>query len=149
MGIKSIEEQLEAVQRKYGALGVLKGSSVSAAAPNLTSTLIQFTANKLKPTPNTSVKVPPEKSAAIQAAMLTHILETYGKNGKDILFPRDEKLLPTYIEAYVEQLEVSDPKGDLHTILAIVREAGEKLGVESKPESVEKPGPVTKRIKRT
>lgn len=127
MSIKPIADQLQAIQLKYNAL---RGSSASFTATG--SAPMQFTTPK--PRPKISVETPSEKNDAIQSAMLEYILDTYGKNGKDILlFPRDEKLLTTYIEAYVEQLDVRDLKGDLHAILAMVREAGEIVARESNP----------------
>ncbi|HQZ88220.1 MAG TPA: hypothetical protein PLV31_04180 [Gammaproteobacteria bacterium] len=123
MSIKAIKEQLEAIQFKYDAL---KPSSTSFAGTG--SRPMQFTT----PKPKISVETLPEKNDAIQSAMLEYILNKYGKKGKNILSPKEENLLLFYIEGYLLNQNFIDPKGEFHTILQLVHEAGAECQIDSK-----------------
>jgi hypothetical protein len=141
-----LETKLKSVQLKYNTLM----NTADAFPPNGPSP-IQFTTRK-KPSPIISVESLPEHNDAIQSAMLKYILDKYGKNGKDILLPKQEDLLPLYIEAYLLKQQENLPplyieaylkqqfikfkEDDLettHTILQIVHDAGENVKVGSIP----------------
>ncbi len=119
MSIKPIEEQMQAVQIKYSTLKKPADPWIAnRSAP------MQFTYQK--PKPMISAEMRPEKNADIERAMLKHIVNKYGEYGENILSRREKNLLPLYIEGYLLKQNFTDPQGEFHTILQLVREAGEK-----------------------
>jgi hypothetical protein len=119
VNIKPIEEKIQAIELKYGALEKPTDFWIAnRPAP------VQFTYRK--PNPMISAEMSPEKNAAIEQAMLKYIVDRYGERGENILSSKEENLLPLYIEGYLLKQNFTDPQGEFHTILQLVREAGEK-----------------------
>lgn len=119
MSIKPVEEQMQAIQIKYSTLKKPADPWIAnRPAP------MQFTHRK--PNPMISAEMRPEKNAGIEQAMLKYIVDKYGEHGENILSPREGNLLPLYIEGYLLKQNFTDPQGEFHTILQLVREAGEK-----------------------
>ncbi len=119
VSIKPVEEQIKAIQLAYNTLEKPADPWIAnRPAP------MQFTHRK--PNPMISAEMRPEKNAGIEQAMLNYIVDKYGQHGEDILSPKEENLLPLYIEGYLLKQNFTDPQGKFHTILQLVREAGEK-----------------------
>jgi hypothetical protein len=119
VSIKPMKDQAQAIQLKYSALK-------KPADPWIANhpALMQFTHQK--PNSIISIEMPSEKNDGIEQAMLKYIVDKYGNHGENILSPREENLLPLYIEGYLLKQNFTDPQGEFHTILQLVREAGEK-----------------------
>ena len=119
MSIKLIEEKIQAIQLKYSALK-------KPADPWIANRPAPMQFIHRKPNPIICAEMQPERNAGIEQAMLKYIVDRYGKHGENILSPKEENLLPLYIEGYLLKQNFTDPQGEFHTILQLVREAGEK-----------------------
>lgn len=113
---QALTNKLQAIQLNYNAL---KNPEDSFAA----NRPIQFTSKK--PISKRNINIPPTKSEELENTLLQYILDKYDS----ILTPKQRKLLPNYIEAYLLNLQFQselngDPYNEFHNIHQFVREAG-------------------------